>query len=96
MSVLDILIHSRTQSGLTRPRLVRNYFLFECRRYLVPVWSVECKWGGGPRRTPVEFVDVVGKVFGDMVSLFVWRGLRQMERGKDAIEDRKICASFPG
>jgi hypothetical protein len=26
---------------------------------------------GGPRRMPVEFVDVVGEVFGDVVGLFV-------------------------
>ncbi len=50
---------------------------------------------GGPRRMPVEFVGVVGEVFGDVVGLFVWRGLRQMERGNDVIEDRKICASCP-
>jgi hypothetical protein len=43
----------------------------------------------------VEFVEVVGKVFGDVVGLFVWRGLHQMERGKDTIEDGKICASCP-
>ncbi len=46
MSVLDILIHSGMQSDLTRPKLVRNYFLFQCRQYLAPVRSVECKWGG--------------------------------------------------
>ncbi len=50
---------------------------------------------GGPRRMLVEFVEVVGKVFGDVVGLFVWRGLHQMERGKDTIEDGKICASCP-
>ena len=30
---------------------------------------------GGPRRTPVEFVDMVGKVFGDVVGLFCLEGI---------------------
>jgi hypothetical protein len=38
---------------------------------------------------------MVGKVFGDVVGLFIWRGLRQMERDEEEIEDRKICASCP-
>jgi hypothetical protein len=44
-----IRIHSGMQSGQTRPRLANNYFLFQWRRYLIPVRSVECKWGGGTK-----------------------------------------------
>jgi hypothetical protein len=45
----EIRIHSGMQSSQTRPGLANNYILFQWRQYLVPVRSVECKWGGGTK-----------------------------------------------